>query len=334
MKTKVALSLLSLLIISMVGCSNEEVLDITIEEPINIVTTIFPLADLIGQLGGDQVEVSYLLPTGSSPHTFEPTTDQARSVANARLFIYVGAGLDDWAVKLIETGSDNLTVLELASYIQLMGIDDCDDHDHEDEIDPAYYCEHDSVNPEANNDHEDDCDHHHESATDPHFWLDPVLVSSQLLPKVYDQLCLIAPEKQPLFYENLIAVQAELTVLNQEIEAQLAATGRKDFIAFHSAWQYFAVRYGLNELAVVASFPGQEPSAGWIAELIEIISENDVGAILVEPQFSQNLASAISAEAKIKMLTVDPLGGENLPGRGTYQDLMRYNLKVFQEALE
>jgi ABC-type Zn uptake system ZnuABC Zn-binding protein ZnuA len=59
-----------------------------------------------------------------------------------------------------------------------------------------------------------------------------------------------------------------------------------------------------------------------------------VGAILVEPQFSQNLATAIAAETGIKVLTVDPLGGENLPDRDTYQGLMRFNLKVFREALQ
>jgi zinc transport system substrate-binding protein len=305
MKLRLALLLLILPAVLMAGCRSEEIPETVSAEPINIVTTIFPLADLIGQLGGNGVEVSYLLPTGASPHTFEPTTDQARQVADARLFVYVGAGLDDWALKLAESGSGKLTVLELAHYVELKKGDDCDDHDHE-----------------------------HDHQADPHFWLDPILVSTQLLPGIYDQLCLIAPELQPLFKENLNAIQGELTALDQEITTQLAAADKKDFIAFHSAWHYFAARYGLHELAVVASFPGQEPSAGWIAELIEIINEHNVGAILVEPQFSQNLATAIAAETGIKVLTVDPLGGENLPDRDTYQGLMRFNLKVFREALQ
>lgn len=303
MKIRLALLLLGLLAVLMAGCSSEEIPETFSEEPINVVTTIFPLADLIKELGGDRVEVSYLLPTGASPHTFEPTTEQARLVANARLFVYVGAGLDDWAFKLAETGSGNLTVLELAHYVELLEVHDCDDHGH---------------------DHQ----------ADPHFWLDPILVSSQLLPRINDELCLIAPELQPLLDENLNAIQGELTALDKEIETKLAATDRKEFIAFHSAWHYFAARYGLNELAVVASFPGQEPSAGWIAELIEIINEHDVGAMLVEPQFSHNLATAIAAETGIKVLTVDPLGGDNLPDRGSYLDLMRYNLNIFNEALQ
>jgi zinc transport system substrate-binding protein len=307
MKIRLLLLLLSLPAALMIGCSRAEIPETASAEPIIIVTTIFPLADLIKDLGGDRVEVSYLLPTGASPHTFEPTTEQARQVADARLFVYVGAGLDDWALKLSEIGSGELKVLELAHDVELLEGHDCDDHEH---------------------------GHDHEHQADPHFWLDPILVSNQLLPRIYEELCLIAPELQPLFDQNLIAIQGKLTALDQEITTTLASTNRKDFIAFHSAWHYFAARYGLNELAVVASFPGQEPSAGWIAELIEIINEHDVGAILVEPQFSQNLATAIAAETGIKILTVDPLGGENLPDRGSYLDLMRYNLIIFFEALQ
>ncbi len=306
MKTSFALLLLLILLpVVMAGCNSAEKPDIYADEPIRIVTTIFPLADLIGKLGGDQVEVSYLLPSGASPHTFEPTTEQARLVAKARLFVYIGAGLDNWAVELTKTGNKDLAVMELAGLVTLAEGYGCNNQDHD-----------------------------HEAGADPHFWLDPILVSSQLLPGIYDQLCLIAPEKRPLFRENLINMQAELTVLNREIEVQLGASGRKDFIAFHSAWHYFAARYGLNELAVIASFPGQEPSAGWIAELINIVRENDVGAILVEPQFSQQLATAVAAETGIKVLTVDPLGGEDLPGRDSYLNLMRYNMKIFSEALQ
>jgi zinc transport system substrate-binding protein len=306
MRIRLLLLLLCLPAVFIIGCSSEEMSDGIAEKPISIVTTIFPLADLVRQLGGDRVEVSYLLPTGASPHTFEPTTDQARLVADARLFIYVGAGLDDWAVKLAESGSQDLSIFELAHYVRLL-----EDHDHG-----------------------GDCDHDHEDTADPHFWLDPSLVSNQLLPRVYDELCAVEPKLQPFFYENLVTLQADLSELDQEIEEQLAAADKKDFISFHSAWQYFAARYGLHELAVVASFPGQEPSAGWIAGLVEIINEHNIGAILVEPQFSPSLANAIATETGIKVLTVDPLGGESLPDRSTYQDLMRYNLQVFREALE
>lgn len=336
MRSIILLMLFCLLMVITLGCSSEEVPETVSGEPIKVVTTIFPLADLIGQLGGDQVSVSHLLPTGASPHTYEPTTDQARQVADARLFVYVGAGLDDWAVKLAETGSRDLPVLELARSINLLEIDDCDDHDSEDQAGFDYCCEYDSVVPEADDDddHDQDCDHDHSGTGDPHFWLDPNLVSNQLLPGIYAELCVIAPELQPYFYDNLINLQAELNSLDQEIEEHLSAAGKNDFISFHSAWQYFSKRYGLHELAVVASFPGQEPSAGWIAELIEIIKEHNVGAILVEPQFSGALAAAIAAETGIKVLTVDPLGGENLPDRGSYQALMRYNLNVFREALD
>jgi zinc transport system substrate-binding protein len=285
-----------LLLFIIFGCSAEQPLELDTEEPIKVVTTIYPLADMIRQLGGDQVAVTYLLPAGASPHTYEPTTEQARQVADAALFVYIGSGLDDWASKLAEAGNTELLTLDLSANLTLLEGSDCG-HDHD-----------------------------HYGSSDPHFWLDPLLVSKQLLPLLQEKLTEIRPGQQAVFSERMADYQAELSALNLEITEAVASFEHRDFISFHSAWQYFAARYDLHELAVFASFPGQEPSAGWIAELLKIIAEHDVGAILVEPQFSAVLAEGIAGDAGIKVLTVDPLGGENIPGRQTYLELMRFNL--------
>src|SRR2546427_9382734 len=69
--------------------------------PLKVVATIFPLADLVHQIGKEHVEVVTLLPSGASPHTFEPTPSQVRDLAHAEVFVCVGAGLDGWAAKLL-----------------------------------------------------------------------------------------------------------------------------------------------------------------------------------------------------------------------------------------
>ena len=69
--------------------------------------------------------------------------EQVKAVSSADLFIYVGAGLDDWALKLTAAGSP-ARVLELSSQINLEG----------------------------------------PPGTDPHLWLDPVIVGAALSPLV------------------------------------------------------------------------------------------------------------------------------------------------------
>src|SRR6266498_2183931 len=71
------------------------------QQPIKVVATIFPLADIVRQIGGNRVKVTALLTAGMSEHTFEPTTAQIRQVAAAVLYVRVGAGMDTWGDKLL-----------------------------------------------------------------------------------------------------------------------------------------------------------------------------------------------------------------------------------------
>ncbi len=84
-----------------------------------VVATIFPIADIVRQVGRDDVEVVTLLPAGASPHTFEPSPAQIRDVAHARVFVQIGAGLDDWGAKLLAARGNGLTVVKLTEGLPL-----------------------------------------------------------------------------------------------------------------------------------------------------------------------------------------------------------------------
>ncbi|HVY97022.1 MAG TPA: zinc ABC transporter substrate-binding protein [Solirubrobacterales bacterium] len=58
---------------------------------------------LAAQLGGDRVEVTSLITSPSAdPHDYEPTSEDARTMATAQLAIVNGIGYDAWATKLLE----------------------------------------------------------------------------------------------------------------------------------------------------------------------------------------------------------------------------------------
>jgi zinc/manganese transport system substrate-binding protein len=67
------------------------------------------------QLGGDRVSVTSIIDNpNADPHDYEPTADDARSVATARFVIENGVGYDPWAQRLIDAnpleGRDVLNV--------------------------------------------------------------------------------------------------------------------------------------------------------------------------------------------------------------------------------
>jgi zinc/manganese transport system substrate-binding protein len=55
------------------------------------------------QLGGDQVEVTDIISNpAADPHDYEPSAEDARTMAGARIAIVNGIGYDAWATKLLE----------------------------------------------------------------------------------------------------------------------------------------------------------------------------------------------------------------------------------------
>ena len=74
---------------------------------------------IAGQLGGDRVEVTSIITNpATDPHDYEPTSDDARTMAGAQIAILNGIGYDAWASKLLAAnpipGRVVLTVGDLA----------------------------------------------------------------------------------------------------------------------------------------------------------------------------------------------------------------------------
>ncbi|NLA05764.1 MAG: zinc ABC transporter substrate-binding protein [Firmicutes bacterium] len=279
-------------------------------EQVEIITTIFPLADLARQLGGDRVTVSCLLPAGASPHDFEPAMEQVKAVSRALLFIYMGGGLDDWAAATARAGTGQARQLGLLERSLEQGW-----------LPPGEYPDENPEEPGSAN------------RFNPHLWLDPLSTRDYLCPAITDALVELDPDCEAYYRANLAAYQEELTALDEEISAELSGLPGKSFLSVHAAWHYFAARYGLDEAAVITEFPGQEPAAAELSELVDFCREQRIGVVATEPQFSTAVAAMIAGEIGGEMIVLDPLGGAELAQRDSYLSLIRYNTAVLKDAL-
>lgn len=312
------------------GCGAPDVTPQTVpEEKTMVVATIFPLADVTQNIGGDRVEVITLLPGGASPHTFEPTPRQMQQVSGADVVIQVGAGLDDWADKLTEAVGSGAIIVKVTEGMQLRPIAHRCAHEHKDVCshDQEHQCDH--SHPAEDRDEPD----HTTAYGDPHVWLDPVLVRDEIAPRIAAALAAAAPADADYFAANLESFQGVLTALDEEIARRVERLANRHFVAYHSAWSYFADRYGLVEVATVQEAPGKEPSPSWIATVVELARAHGAGAIFAEPQFSTQAAQVIADEYGGRVLILDPLGDESIPGRDSYVALMRYNITEMEKGL-
>jgi len=271
-----------------------------------VVVSISPLGDMVRQVGGDRVQVDFMVPPGASPHTFEPKPSDMTRVHNSRLFVIVGAGLEFWAEKAIRSaGGKDLKVLTLSDGLPLVyGTDSHDDH-------------HRSQGRSA----------------DPHVWLDPQL-TKEMVNSIARALMELDPSHGRYFRENAERFKREIDSLDAFIAGKVKTFRTKEYVTFHSAWNYFSRRYGLKVAGVIEESPGKEPSPKHIARLINEVKRTGARVVFAEPQFSPKLAEVIAREAGAKVLFLDPNGGPGLPGRDTYIGLMRYNLSVLEGAMK
>jgi zinc transport system substrate-binding protein len=281
---------------------------------ISVAASILPLGDFCKNIGGDRVTVTVLVPPGASPHTFEPSPTAVAKAVTARVFVYVGAGLDPWAARLLKAqATPGQAVVKAVAGIPLIQ-----------EVGEHKLKAHGARKP-------GEAEHHHEGGN-PHVWLDPAL-AQDICRRIAQALIQVDPEHKKVYEENLAHYVRQLENLDQDIKKSVAAFHQKDYVCFHDAYAYFSRRYGLKEVGVIEAAPGREPSPGHLQKIIAAIKKTGVKAIFAEPQLSPRVAEVIAKEAGVKVLLVDPLGGPP-PYGSDYIKLMRHNLAVLTQAMQ
>ena len=261
-------------------------------------TTVF--ADLVHEVGGDRVSVRSLVPAGGEPHTFDPRPSDVTAFVDADLVVMNGLGLDDWVVDLMNEASSEAPVVRLAE--DLPGADYITDTE--------------------------------ESGTNPHLWLN-VAYAIAYVDRIAASLAEVDPDGAEGYAQRAAGFVAELEDLDMFARDQLAAipAERRRVVSFHDAFPYFAAAYGLEIVGTVVQAPGQDPSAGQVAALIDAIRESGAQAILSEDQFPSDLVDQIAAETGVAVvadLYSDSLG--DAPG-DSFVGMVRWDVERIAEAL-
>jgi len=280
---------------------------------VTVAASIVPLGEFCRRIGGEQVVVSVLIPPGASPHVFEPQPSVVARAMAARVFVYVGAGLDPWAERLLQAGglkAQGPAVVEATAGVPLFR----DVHDHQ---------LRQAGKPQEK--------HSGQAGGNPHIWLDPVL-AQDICRRIAQALIQADPSHRSYYEANLGRYLGELEALHREIEAKTATFRLKAFVCFHPSFTYFARRYGLQEAGVIEISPGREPTPRHIQRLVAAIRRHQVQVVFGEPQLSPRVAETIAKEAGVKVLVVDPLGG-GPPYGDDYLKMMRHNLGVMEQAM-
>lgn len=316
----------------LVACGAEQAKNnVESTETLQVYTTIYPLAYFTEQIGSDHVEVSTILPAGSDPHNFEPTSKTMVDIADSDLFIFNGAQLEIFADKISSTLTNaDVTVMEAADGIVFEENHKEEEHHHEeDEHSEDHHHEHDH-----DEDHSHD-DHSH-GDIDPHIWLDP-LYAVQMAENIKESLIELKPEHKNKFENNFHELKERLLTLDEEFHEQISEAKRKELVVTHAAYGYWEQRYGIEQIAITGISPSDEPSQKKLEEIIEIVKEKNIGFILFEQNVQPKVAQVIQQEAGADILylhNLSVLTEEEVEANEDYFTLMKRNLEVIDKALE
>ena len=270
------------LILSFSGCVRTIDTDIN-DDKIGVIVSIPPQAEFVEKVGGDKVIVTVMVPPGADPHTYEPVPAQLEEVSRAQIYVKVGSagagsGIEFelvWMDKIIDINGKML-VVDSSRGVKFFAVT------YENGV-PVEYNEYD----------EDSMDRSALKGIDPHIWLSPA--NAKIMSEnIYRGLVRVDPENQEYYKKNLDNYLAELDMLNEEINQMFLEKENKVIIVFHPAWTYFALDYGIKQMAIEEE--GKEPTAEGIKDLIDKARQYNIKVIFASPEFSTRSAEAVARE--------------------------------------
>jgi len=267
-------------------------------ERLNVVASFSILADFVRTIGGDKVNLTTLVGPDSDVHVYTPAPGDAKRVAEAKLVIVNGLGLEGWLPRLVQSAGSKAQVITASAGIAPLKLG---------------------------------------SAADPHAW-QSVPNARIYVAGITDALVAADPDDGDFFRAQAKAYLEKLEALDREVRGAVAKIppDRRKVISTHDAFGYFAAEYGVQFVAPLGVSTETEPSARDIATIIGQIRAARIPAVFLENISDDRLIRRIAAETGAKVggtLISDGLTGEKGPAP-TYIDMVRHNIKALTSALD
>lgn len=302
------LCILSLFLLT--GCSSRtDETDINAQDgKLKVVVSFNAMKEFAEAVGKDNITVITLIPDGTEPHDFQPTTKSLKALSHADVFIYNGLGMEPWAAKAIEVvENDSMIAVDASQGVPPISL----------------AAEKDSLLH-----HHGHNDHH---AQDPHCWLS--LSCAQIeVQNIADAFSKADPAHADLYQQNAAAYKAQLQQLLDAYQEKFASIPNTQFVTGHAAFAYLCRDFHLNQNSVESVFAGGEPSTQQMAKLVEYCKAHHVKTIFTEDMVSPKTSQTLAHEVGASVQSIHTL--ESGEGNASYLDRMAENLEKIYTSLQ
>ena len=277
--------------------------------PIQIVTTIGMVTDIVRQVAGEEAEVNGLMSEGVDPHLYNPTRDDVQKVMSAEVIFYSGlnleARLQDTFSGMAREGKPVFAVTDGLSRGFLHHSPDFEGH------------------------------------PDPHVWGD-VAAWSLCVDYVAKALSAYDPAHADTYVENARAYRSQLNQLNDYVTQVIGSIPEEQriLVTAHDAFGYFSCAYQIPVKSAQGITTESEAGVNDVNRLVDLLVARKLPAIFVESSVNQKNMLAVVEGAGQRGQTV-AIGGELYSDamgtsgtyEGTYIGMLDHNATTIARAL-
>jgi zinc/manganese transport system substrate-binding protein len=284
--------------------------------PLKVVATFSILADLVANVGGDKVAVTTLVGPDADTHTYQPTPTDARAVAEAKLLVTNGLGLEGWLDRLKGAANSRAAIIVASTGIKPLTME-------EEEDDKAAASG--AAEPGKPR-----------RVSDPHAWQS--LTNGQIyVANIVKGLVAADPPNAEFYRQNGAAYAAQLAALDGKVKEMLASVpkAKRRVITTHDAFQYYGRAYDVAFIAPLGISTDAEPSAGDVAKLERQIKREKIKALFLENVTNGRLIEQIAKDTGAVVgppLFSDALSKPNEPA-STYIKMFEHNTATLRDGM-
>lgn len=305
-----------MLFISACGKSEETISGVVDPNRPQIVTSIFPVYEIVREIAGDQADVHLVVGASEDAHHYEPSAKSILLVNEADAFIYSSDEMEFWVRDMLKVVENNsLHRIQLAEGMDLE-IKTADEEPDDHEVD-------------------DDQDGHDHGNIDPHIWLDPVAMGAQI-PMLVETLTEIDPAGASVYRKNGAQLATALEELDAAYRQSFQDASKRTFVVQHKAFGHLAKRYNLTQMSVGGLSTEVEPNPKDLIQTIHFVEDNQTEVIFYQGGDTSAVAETIAAETGAEFSVLYDL--ENKPegieeSGNMYLKAMYHNLEELKKVI-
>lgn len=279
---------------------------------LKVVTTTSDIAAIMREVGGDRIGVTSIARGYQDPHFVEPKPSFLLLLRDADLLAVIGLDLEiGWLPPLLDQSRNNRIRPGSAGYLDLsQGVEILDRP--KGSVDRSMG----DVHPTGN----------------PHYWLDPANAVRMAI-QIEKRLSQLRSADTPYFRERLNTFKLKMSAADKRWRTALAPFRGAKIVTYHNSWPNFVRRYGLDVVGYVEPKPGVPPSPAHTFSLINMMKEQKVKVILMEPYFDHKTPQSIADRTGAKLMIIYPSVGGAKSGSDDYFALFDLNVANLVKAL-